>query len=306
MPSQRSNPVVAHIRGRDAGPTLSSAFAELAELEYRLGDWPAAHSSALESLRTSRRAGLDQEAMASLVRLACIEAGLGRARECRRHAAQARKLGRAGGSATIQAQAGEAVGFLELGLDRIDSAIDALERVADLSAHGTATWTTDLAEAYLRRGDRGAAERSLARATDGPRFARAPARERTAAMLADEHSYERLFGRALAWSEGAQQPFELARTQLCFGERLRVEGRPQEASARVAGALSSFEALGACPWATRARRLLNAWGRSSAYGLTIRPSTTGATGEFAAMYSIVTSRRPSPGCSTSVPPVSAV
>jgi tetratricopeptide (TPR) repeat protein len=296
---------------------MSSAFAELAELEYRLGDWPAAHASALESLRASRRAGLDQEAMASLVRLACIEAGLGRSRDCRRHAAQALKQGRARGIPAIEVQAGEAVGFLELGLDRIDSAIDTLEGVAQLAAKhpdtcATATWTTDLAEAYLRRGDREAAEQTMARLTQGPGFVREPALERTAAMLADSSAYERLFQRALSWSEGAQQPFELARTQLCFGERLHQEGRLQEACERVRTALASFEALGARPWAKRAQRLIADWGRSASsmgsrsYPRTIRPSTTGATGEFAAMYSIVTSSRPSPGCSTSVPPVSAV
>lgn len=300
----------------EAGRTMSSAYAELAELEYRLGDWSAAHASALESLRASRRAGLDQEAMASLVRLACIEAGLGRTRDCRRHAAQARTLGRARGVAAIEVQAGEAVGFLELGLDRIDAAIHTLEEVAELSAGNratcaTATWTTDLAEAYLRHGDRAAAEQSMERLTEGPGFVREPALERTAAMLADSRDYEQLFQRALAWSEGAQQPFELARTQLCFGERLHREGRLQEACDRVRTALACFETLGAGPWARRAQRLIADWGRpatsrgSSAYPRTIRPSTTGATGEFAAMYSIVTSSRPSPGCSTSVPPVSA-
>jgi tetratricopeptide (TPR) repeat protein len=244
---------------------MSSAFAELAELEYRLGDWPAAHASALEALRASRRTGLDQEAMASLVRLACIEAGLGRTRDCRRHAARARRLGRAQGVPAIEVQAGEAVGFLELGLDRIDSAIDTLEGVAERAARNpgtgaTATWTTDLAEAYLRHGDRAAAEQSMTRLTEGPGFFRGPALERTAAMLSDSSAYERLFQRALAWSEGAQQPFELARTQLCFGERLHREGRPQEACTRVATALASFEELGARPWARRAQRLIAAWG----------------------------------------------
>ena len=113
---------------------MSSAFAELAELEYRLGDWLAAHASALESLRASQTAGLDQETMASLVRLACIEAGLGRAEDCRRHASEAIDLSRRSTSTAIEAMAGEAVGFLELGLDRVDSAIDHLERVAELSA----------------------------------------------------------------------------------------------------------------------------------------------------------------------------
>ena len=40
--------------------------------------------------------------------------------------------------------------------------------------------------------------------------------------------------------------------------------------------------------------------------LTIRPSTAGATGELAAMYSIAMSSSASPGWSTSVPPVSTV
>ena len=93
MPSERSHPT-APLQVGDTGRTMSSAFAELAELEYRLGDWPAAHASALESLRASQTAGLDQEAMASLVRLACIEAGLGRAHDCRIHAAQATDLSR--------------------------------------------------------------------------------------------------------------------------------------------------------------------------------------------------------------------
>ena len=244
---------------------MSSAFAELAELEYRLGDWPAAHASALESLRASQTAGLDQEAMASLVRLACIEAGLGRAEDCRSHAAQATDLSRGQSASTaIEAMAGEAVGFLELGLDRVDPAIDRLERVAELSAQdpgpcaSATTWASDLAEAYLRRGDRRSAERALARLTNGSSSV-TPGLERSAAMLAGDHAYERLFRRSLAWSARAQQPFESARTQLCFGERLHRSGRLQEASARVTAALDSFTSLGARPWAVRARRLLAGW-----------------------------------------------
>ena len=78
-------------------------------------------------------------------------------------------------------------------------------------------------------------------------------------MLAGDHAFERLFRRSLAWSARAQQPFESARTQLCFGERLHRAGRLQEASARVTAALDSFTSLGARPWAVRARRLLAAW-----------------------------------------------
>ena len=186
MPSQRSHPAAAPLPVGDTGRTMSSAFAELAELEYRLGDWLAAHASALESLRASQTAGLDQETMASLVRLACIEAGLGRAEDCRRHAAEAIELSRRSASTAIEAMAGEAVGFLELGLDRVDSAIDHLERVAELSARDpeacapATTWATDLAEAYVRRGDsspRSARSRGL-RAAASPSRRASSARRR--------------------------------------------------------------------------------------------------------------------------------
>jgi tetratricopeptide (TPR) repeat protein len=261
MPSERSHPT-APLPVGETGRTMSSAFAELAELEYRLGDWPAAHASALESLRASQTAGLDQEAMASLVRLACIEAGLGRTHACRIHAAQATDLSRGRGASTaIEAMAGEAVGFLELGLDRVDAAIDRLERVAELSAQDpgacapATTWASDLAEAYVRRGDHRSAEHALARLTNGSSGV-TPGRERSAALLAGDHAYEPLFKRSLTWSARAQQPFEFARTQLCFGERLHRAGRRQEAGARVSAALDSFSSLGARPWAVRARRLL--------------------------------------------------
>ena len=264
MPSERSHPAAAPLHSGETGRTMSSAFAELAELEYRLGDWPAAHASALESLRASQTAGLDQEAMTSLVRLACIEAGLGRSQDCRRHAAQATFLSQ-DTSTAVEVKAGEAVGFLELGLNRVDSAIDRLERVSELSMKDPATcaaartWAPDLAEAYVRRGDRASAQRTIARATSGD-CTLTPGHERAAAMLADDHAYERLFRRALAWSVRAQQPFESARTQLCFGERLHLANRAPEACARVSAALDSFESLGAHPWAARARRLVAAWG----------------------------------------------
>jgi hypothetical protein len=267
MPSERPHPT-APLPVGETGRTMSSAFAELAEPEYRLGDWPAAHASALESLRASQTAGLDQEAMASLVRLACIEAGLGRAHDCRRHAAEATDLSGRSMSTAIEAMAGEAVGFLELGLDRVDSAIDRLERVAELSARdpeacaAATTWATDLAEAYVRRGDRQSAKRSLARLTNGS-CTGAPGLERAAALLAGDQAYEHLFRRALAWSTRAQQPFEAARTQLCFGERLHRAGRLPEARARVSAARDSFESLGARLWAARAGRLLAGWGDRS-------------------------------------------
>lgn len=263
MRSEASDRPIGLLDCADAVPTLPGAFAELAELEHRLGDWPAAHASALESLRAAQSAGLGVEVMTSLARLAAIEAGLGRSSDCRRHAAEAIELSRHHDCKAVEALAGEALGLLELGLGRIDAAIERLEQVARICAEhpdaraAATSWTHDLAEAYVRRGDEACARRSVARIRElagrSRSCALAAALERSQAMLATDDAFEELFQRALAWNARTQQPFEQARTQLCFGERLRRAGRPHDAKAHLRAALDTFRALGAQTWADRAR-----------------------------------------------------
>ena len=56
--------------------------------------------------------------------------------------------------------------------------------------------------------------------------------------------------------------FETARTELAFGARLRRERRRVEARPLLASALSTFEELGATPWADRAAQELQATGET--------------------------------------------
>ena len=72
--------------------------------------------------------------MSGLARLALLEATFGREDACRSHAARAIELGRCHGSPATEALAGEAIGRLELGLGRIDSAVRSLEDVAAICA----------------------------------------------------------------------------------------------------------------------------------------------------------------------------
>ena len=244
------------------------ALAELAELQYRLGDWPAAYASASEAVGTAQLAGLHRQTMRGLAGLALVEAGLGRAEACRTHGGRAIELSRRYNSRAVEALAGEAVGFLELGQGRIDTAIERLERVERIclqspSAWASAvTWAQDLADAYIRRGDRVGAERVVARlegrASQSGSCLLAAALERCRAMLAPEDRFEEAFQRALEWAGRTRQPFEVARTKLCFGERLRSAGRPDEAREFLHGALDAFEALRSEPWAKRARQELAA------------------------------------------------
>ena len=54
--------------------------------------------------------------------------------------------------------------------------------------------------------------------------------------------------------------------ELCWGERLRRDGRRLEARRRLGEALARFEALGATPWAERAAGELRASGARARRG----------------------------------------
>jgi DNA-binding NarL/FixJ family response regulator len=82
-------------------------------------------------------------------------------------------------------------------------------------------------------------------------------------LLADGASCEREFLRALDWHERTPTPFDQARTELCFGERLRRMRRGADARVYLRSALQTFDRLGATPWAGRARSELAATGETA-------------------------------------------
>jgi tetratricopeptide (TPR) repeat protein len=245
---------------------ISTALCELAQLHFQLGDWWSAHSCAREALRAARSCGREPQIMHALARLASVEAGLGRAGPCRRHAAEAIRLSHELDEPPVEALAGEVLGFLELGLGSPRSAVESLESVEPIwrSSHDARAlargWPLHLADAHVRLGNRPAAERALERlerrATRIGSFVLAAACERSRAMLACDESFDTRFRRALHWNLWAKQPFELARTQLCFGERLRRAGRGSDAHTQLTAARGTFEGLGARPWSAAAGREL--------------------------------------------------
>jgi tetratricopeptide (TPR) repeat protein len=228
--------------------TLVRALCELAELEFRLGEWTRAYASMAASLRTARACGLRHESARALTGLAQIEAARGRSADCVSHAGEAIRL--SPGSCALEALASHAIGFLELGLGRTAAAIEWLD-----------PYSLDLAEARVLQGDTAAARDALEGAERRQRrgsWAVAPALARVRAMLASDEACDALFHGALAWAARGQHPFEQARTELRFGERLRSGRRPREARPHLRGALAIFAALEARPWADRARRGLAA------------------------------------------------
>ena len=73
----------------------------------------------------------------------------------------------------------------------------------------------------------------------------------------DEHFQARWPG-----TSSAPLPFDRARTELCYGERLRRARRRVDAREQLGRASATFHALGATIWAQRAERELAAAGYS--------------------------------------------
>jgi DNA-binding CsgD family transcriptional regulator len=120
--------------------------------------------------------------------------------------------------------------------------------------------------AYARAGDVAAATaelqqfEELGRAVDR-RWALAVA-ARLRGFLVDD-SFDEPFRAALELhADGAGSPFEYARTELLYGERLRRARRRVEAREHLRAAIERLDELGAAPWSERARTELRASGES--------------------------------------------
>jgi DNA-binding CsgD family transcriptional regulator len=257
-------------RAQDAGALaiLCSARLVVADAAFRLSDWEAADAAARQTLQLAGDVGHRHMAGWALTVRTRILAAQGRAEESRAAAAAALEIAESDRISTGLRFARGALGFLELGLDRVDAAISELETVERLtegSGHEEPVivpWVQDLVEAYARQGRAGDARRPLARlerqaaSTAIPVAAAAAARCR--GMLDDD--FEPAFARALAWDDRRPMPFERARTLLAFGRRLHRSCRRAEARERLRAALEGFERLHADAWARQAEAELRAAG----------------------------------------------
>jgi DNA-binding CsgD family transcriptional regulator len=257
-------------RAEDAGAlaTLCSARLILADAAFRLGDWEAADAAARQTIRLAGDVGQRHMAGWALTIRTRILGAQGRPEESRAAAAAALAIAESDRISTGLRFVHGALGFLELGLDRVDAAISELETVERLtegSGHEEPVivpWIQDLVEAYARQGRLGDARRVLARlerqaASTGIAVAIAAA-ARCRGMLDDDH--EPAFTRALAWHDRRPMPFERARTLLAFGRRLHRSRRRAEARERLRAALEGFERLHADAWTRQAEAELRAAG----------------------------------------------
>jgi DNA-binding CsgD family transcriptional regulator len=262
--------VVMRARAGSAAGALPLALGFLCNAEFRRGNWVESYADGMESVQLAEDTDQINELTNSLVWLAHVEAGLGREAECRGHVHRALELVDVTGADSMRHLGRAALGLLELGLGHLAEAIDHLEFVESFAATrgledpSVARATANLVEAYVRarRLDEAASALRVlepqATKTEGDWALATAARCR--GLLADDGDFEACFQESLAIHDGFRAPFERARTELCFGERLRRARRRTDARPWLRRALNTFSSLGAAPWEEWAGNELGATG----------------------------------------------
>jgi GMP synthase-like glutamine amidotransferase/DNA-binding CsgD family transcriptional regulator/tetratricopeptide (TPR) repeat protein len=256
--------LIDEARGEGAVSVLPYALIRLADVEVETGGWAAGAAALHEARQLAHECGQPADYGLALGGLAWLDAAQGRDDSCRARVDEALELAQRLGSGSRLDRAAMALGLLELGRGDPESAIPHLEaacRLQDEQGWSDAARTPhrrpDLVEAYVLAARDDDARRALDRFEREAERTRRPsalaAAARCRGLLAYPNELDAAFGPALAAGDEATGPFERARTELLYGDRLAGAGRAQDARRILTGALTTFERLAAEAWAERAR-----------------------------------------------------
>jgi DNA-binding CsgD family transcriptional regulator len=263
---------VARARREGAVGLLPQALEYLAPVELTAGRLEAAAASAGEGLRLARETGNDTSACRHLATLAHVAALRGDEDACRGHAAEALDRAAARALGLPATLAGYALALLDLGLGRPAEALARLQRLVTATPGAGspffAVYTVpDLVEAAVRAGRPDTAAAALTAFEQLATLAGTPEVQaqlaRCRGLLGPDEAALAHFEAALALHDAHGHPFDLARTELAYGEALRRARRRGEARTHLRGALETFQRMGAAPWAERATAELRATGETA-------------------------------------------
>jgi DNA-binding CsgD family transcriptional regulator len=262
--------VITEARRLGALGILPQTLGMHAELCFRTGRWSESRAAALESVTLA--AETRQADAYSRYFVARLDGLQGREEECRAGVEYVTRTASRFDADGLPPFTGHLRGRLALTRGDSDEAIRLLEEVSRMPMmtqtrdQCVIPWAYDLIEAYARahRSDEARALLTdVAPRPDDPdhRWAHA-ATARCRGLLAPRHEMNHEFESALELHERDGQPFERARTQLCFGERLRRDRRRGQARQQLRQALETFRLLHAVGWIQRAEAELAATGET--------------------------------------------
>jgi DNA-binding CsgD family transcriptional regulator len=264
--------VVGARRAAGTVSTLTVALGSLALTELLLGHWPDALTSAAEGLRLASETGQQGMAASFHTLLAWTAAMQGRVAYCRRLAEEALTAAIPRRLAVVAAGASWTLAQLELIEGRPTAALDRLLALASPqhpTAHAAIAMlaTRDLAEAAARADRLEGIEPYVVRFERWARWERRSwtmvGAHLSRAFITPGEDAERHYQAALTTDGLGELPFDLARTELAYGEWLRRSRRRADARPHLRSALELFEQLGAAPWADQAGAELRASGEST-------------------------------------------
>jgi DNA-binding CsgD family transcriptional regulator len=263
--------MVGSARDQGAVRALPYPLSGRALVDLELGRWPAALAGAEEAVELSREMVGGAMLASSLAALAQVEASMGRVNQTRAHAAESLALCKQLNAWAVEPEPVLALASLALSLGDHETAVG----VWSQTTVDIREWVLEpgwehlddvMIEASVRAGRLSQAERELEdlqqkASRTGRTWAHAVA-SRCRGLLAPAVEIEEHFEDALRWHARAPLPFARARTELCYGERLRRARRRSDAREQLVRASATFHALGATIWAQRAERELAAAGYS--------------------------------------------
>ena len=255
-------------RRTEAFAVLPQALRLLAAAEFDRGQWRTAYAAAGEAVELGRELEQHSTVCACLGVLADIDAAAGNAESCGAHASAAIEIGAERRLGFYRGRAERALGRLALAMGKTADAIEQLDalyvrlaRAGNREVNVTPAW--DLVEAHARVGQIERARELLAEAAEAMPPASAGEEAvigRCVGIVAEDSAFEAAFERALALHDSEPFPFERARTEHAYGERLRRAGRRKRAREVLHRAVVTFDELGATAFASRTRAELAASG----------------------------------------------
>ena len=235
------------------------------------GRFNEAMTEADEGLRLARDTGQEASVGNLLAASAIVAALQGREQQCRHFADEALALAVPRGLGITAGFTGWALALLDLGMGRSDLALDrylALVAAGPGAGHPVVAMASlsQLVQAAVYAGRAEEGRRVIERfgpwiEETGPHYAAMLAYAR--GLLAVGADCEPHFDKALTWLTHGSMPVPQAWVHLAYGEYLRRARRRASARQHLRAALELFEAVGAEPWADRARLELRASGETA-------------------------------------------
>lgn len=260
--------------GRDGGPARRylSGLIHLCLDDYLTGNWDEAAQLADEGLKLCETHGYRAFAWYFQYVQAILKAARGQATEAEATAEQIIRWAMPRGANCAAHYGHHAAAVARLGRGDFAGAYDHANTISpagSLAPHVPhALWVTfDLVEAAVRTNRREEAARHVYAMREA-NVADVSSRHALltdacdAMATTDDEAALNLFTQALAIPGADRWPFDFARVQLAYGERLRRARATTESRGPLSTALSTFEYLKARPWAERAEAELRAAGAS--------------------------------------------